>query len=178
MKLRDYQEEAREAVQAEWEKGNKRTLLVLPTGCHAIGEKLLLADGKIKAVEDITENDKLIGSDGLARNILHIQTGEKTLYKITPRKGESFIVTSDHKLTLVRTNEKSRNIYPSDKLGGQIIDVTVAEWLSWSKNKKHIYKLLRSEAIERFENSDEGKVTIDPYFLGVLLGDGEIKNSI
>ena len=49
MKLRDYQEEAREAVQAEWEKGNKRTLLVLPTGCHAIGEKLLLADGKIKA---------------------------------------------------------------------------------------------------------------------------------
>ena len=178
MKLRDYQEEAREAVQAEWEKGNKRTLLVLPTGCHAIGEKLLLADGKIKAVEDITENDKLIGSDGLARNILHIQTGEKTLYKITPRKGESFIVTSDHKLTLVRTNEKSRNIYPSDKLGGQVIDVTVAEWLSWSKNKKHIYKLLRSGAIEQFENSDEGKVTIDPYFLGVLLGDGEIKNSI
>ena len=104
MKLRDYQEEAREAVQAEWEKGNKRTLLVLPTGCHAIGEKLLLSDGKIKAVEDITENDKLIGSDGLARNILHIQTGEKALYKITPRKGESFIVTSDHKLKLVRTN--------------------------------------------------------------------------
>lgn len=33
MELRPYQEEARQAVEAEWEKGIKRTLLVLPTGC-------------------------------------------------------------------------------------------------------------------------------------------------
>ena len=33
MKLRPYQEEARSAVQQEWEDGRKRTLLVLPTGC-------------------------------------------------------------------------------------------------------------------------------------------------
>ncbi|MGY3724992.1 Superfamily II DNA or RNA helicase [Granulicatella balaenopterae] len=33
MKLRPYQIEARERVQAEWAKGNKKTLLVLPTGC-------------------------------------------------------------------------------------------------------------------------------------------------
>lgn len=32
MKLRPYQQEARESIQAEWSKGNKRTLLVLPTG--------------------------------------------------------------------------------------------------------------------------------------------------
>lgn len=33
MELRDYQQEAREAIQNEWEKGIKKTLLVLPTGC-------------------------------------------------------------------------------------------------------------------------------------------------
>lgn len=33
MKLRPYQEEARSAIQQEWESGRKRTLLVLPTGC-------------------------------------------------------------------------------------------------------------------------------------------------
>lgn len=32
MKLRPYQQEAREAIHREWNKGNKRTLLVLPTG--------------------------------------------------------------------------------------------------------------------------------------------------
>lgn len=33
MQLRPYQEEARQAVFSEWEKGNSKTLLVLPTGC-------------------------------------------------------------------------------------------------------------------------------------------------
>jgi superfamily II DNA or RNA helicase len=33
MQLRDYQQEARESIQREWENGKKRTLLVLPTGC-------------------------------------------------------------------------------------------------------------------------------------------------
>ncbi|MFD3274593.1 DEAD/DEAH box helicase [Paenibacillus dendritiformis] len=33
MELRTYQQEARGAIQAEWDKGVQRTLLVLPTGC-------------------------------------------------------------------------------------------------------------------------------------------------
>jgi superfamily II DNA or RNA helicase len=33
MKLRKYQQESRVAIQDEWQKGIKRTLLVLPTGC-------------------------------------------------------------------------------------------------------------------------------------------------
>lgn len=33
MELRDYQQEARQSIQAEWNKGVRRTLLVLPTGC-------------------------------------------------------------------------------------------------------------------------------------------------
>lgn len=33
MELRDYQEEARQAIQQEWREGIKKTLLVLPTGC-------------------------------------------------------------------------------------------------------------------------------------------------
>lgn len=33
MKLRPYQQEAREAIKSEWEQGRRKTLLVLPTGC-------------------------------------------------------------------------------------------------------------------------------------------------
>ncbi|HEY4429533.1 MAG TPA: DEAD/DEAH box helicase [Paenibacillus sp.] len=33
MELRPYQQESRESIQTEWEKGVQRTLLVLPTGC-------------------------------------------------------------------------------------------------------------------------------------------------
>ena len=45
MKLRDYQEEARAAIANEWEKGVKKTLLVLPTGC---GKTIVFS----KVVED------------------------------------------------------------------------------------------------------------------------------
>lgn len=45
MKLRDYQEEARTAIANEWEKGVKKTLLVLPTGC---GKTIVFS----KVVED------------------------------------------------------------------------------------------------------------------------------
>ncbi len=33
MELRPYQQEAKAAVFEEWEQGNQKTLLVLPTGC-------------------------------------------------------------------------------------------------------------------------------------------------
>ncbi|MBZ2405139.1 DEAD/DEAH box helicase family protein [Liquorilactobacillus hordei] len=176
MELRPYQQESREAVQKEWEKGNKRTLLVLPTGCHAENEELLKYDGSIEKVQNIKASDYLIGADGLPRIVLNVQQGIDQLYLIKPVKGKPFTVTGEHKLTLVRTNEKSRKKYPSDFLGGQLVDVTVNEWIGWSKNKKHIHKLIRSNAIKEFDGKKD--ITIDPYFLGVLLGDGDIKNSI
>ena len=33
MKLRPYQQEAKDAIFSDWEDGIKKTLLVLPTGC-------------------------------------------------------------------------------------------------------------------------------------------------
>lgn len=49
MELRDYQEEAKEKVLAEWGKGTKRTLLVLPTGC---GKTIVFA----KVTEECVRN--------------------------------------------------------------------------------------------------------------------------
>lgn len=49
MELRTYQEEARAAIHDEWGKGNKRTLLVLPTGC---GKTIVFA----KVTEDCVRN--------------------------------------------------------------------------------------------------------------------------
>lgn len=136
MELRNYQNEAMTSILNTWEEGTKRTLLVLPTGCHAKGEELLMADGTIKEVQDIKLNDLLIGSDGKARTVLHLQEGYDDLYKITPVKGEPFIVTRDHKLTLVRTREKRNPMYPCQTRANEVVDVSVEEWLMWSKWKK------------------------------------------
>lgn len=53
MQLRPYQQEAREAVQAEWAKGRKRTLLVLPTGC---GKTIVFS----KIIEDQVKEGKRV----------------------------------------------------------------------------------------------------------------------
>lgn len=49
MELRPYQQEAKESIFAEWEKGVKKTLLVLPTGC---GKTIVFA----KVTEECVRN--------------------------------------------------------------------------------------------------------------------------
>lgn len=49
MELRPYQQEAKEAIFGEWEKGAKKTLLVLPTGC---GKTIVFA----KVTEECVRN--------------------------------------------------------------------------------------------------------------------------
>ena len=53
MDLRPYQQSAREAVKKEWATGNKRTLLVLPTGC---GKTIVFA----KITEDCVANGERV----------------------------------------------------------------------------------------------------------------------
>lgn len=76
MELRKYQEQARQAVQAEWEEGRKRTLLVLPTGCGKtivfskiiedrvrMGERVLVLAHRSELLEQAS--DKLKTATGL-----------------------------------------------------------------------------------------------------------------
>lgn len=125
MKLRYYQEEAREAVQAEWEKGNKRTLLVLPTGCGKTivfssiiedrvrqGERVLIlahrgelleqASDKLKKVTDLNtavEKAEQTSLDSFFRVVVgSVQTlqGEKRLKKFEPDHFDTIIVDEAH----------------------------------------------------------------------------------
>ena len=46
--LRPYQEEARTKIKDEWDKGNKKTLLVLPTGCGKTIVFAMIASDMVK----------------------------------------------------------------------------------------------------------------------------------
>lgn len=77
MELRPYQEEARQAIEAEWQQGNRKTLLVLPTGtgktivfakviqdCVANGDRVLVLAHREELLEQAS--DKLYKACGLA----------------------------------------------------------------------------------------------------------------
>lgn len=76
MELRDYQEEARTAIASEWEKGVKKTLLVLPTGCGKtivfskviedrvkLGERVLILAHRSELLDQAS--DKLAKATGI-----------------------------------------------------------------------------------------------------------------
>ncbi len=169
MELRDYQKAAVNAVLNEWDIGRNKTLVVMPTGCHHPLQGLMMSDGSIKCAHAISIGESLMGMNGTARRILHKVSGVGLMYLVTPVKGNPFIVNGTHKLTLQRTNETNIKRFPCDQRGGEIVDVTVADWLGWSKWQKHLHKLFRVP-VPAFPKGVS--LPIHPYALGLMLGDG------
>lgn len=174
MKLRPYQEKAVAAVEGEFSRGVRSTLIVLATGCHAIGSKVLTADGNVVAVENVHVGDFLLGMDGTPRRVIAVHHGEKPCYEITPTKGNPFVVTEDHVLSLVKTTIR-RDGFPS-QAGGGIVDVSVKDYISRSRTFKHQHKLFRPSMLDF--PVDEASLPIPPYIVGVLLGDGGLRHAI
>jgi hypothetical protein len=114
-------------------------------------------------VEDVREGDRLLGPSGV-RTVLRTIRGYGEMVRVVPVKGAAWGANLDHVLTLVHTET------------GAVVDVPVREWLGWSKTKKHVHKLFRVAA-KAFEG-DPGDSPVDPYILGVLLGDGCISRMV
>jgi len=155
---------------------SKIKLLEAPTGCHRIGQGIMMSNGTVKKVEDIVVGDTLMGWDSTPRTVLQLCRGTGQMYEIIPIKGKSFVVNEDHVLTLARTNI-SKHKYDTrrkDCIDGKIVDVSVKDWLMWSKTQKWIHKLFRVPITEfDYQSTD---LPISPYFLGVYLGDGYSSN--
>lgn len=127
--------------------------------CHGRGTKILMYDGSIKNVEDIKVGDQLMGDDSKPRNVLSLATGKDNIYKIKYKSG-SFTCNSEHILSLKETGKYN------------IINIPLNEYLKKNKTFKHTHKLWSTKV--EFE---ESKITIDPYMIGLWLGDGD-KNRV
>lgn len=173
MELRPYQRDILRAIEARYfDAGQNRLLVQAATGCHARGQGIILFNGRISRVEDIEVGDRLMGPDNLPRQVLALARGTSEMVEIVPVKGAPWIVNLDHILTLQRTNKVARDLSVrprSDCKDGEVIDVSVREWLGWSRTNKHVYKLIRRPA-----DFASQPVEIDPYILGLLLGDGTL----
>lgn len=134
------------------------------TGCHAKGTLIRMWDGSAKAVEDVLVGDKLMGDDSTSRTVLSLARGRDKMYRVVPVKGKPWEVNEGHILSLKRTGTKSRPHWPL------YINVPVHEYLTWSNNKKHHYKLYR-KSIQQFGIRNK-KLPYDPYLIGLWIGDG------
>jgi superfamily II DNA or RNA helicase len=148
----------------------RRGLVCSQTGCHRIGQGILLYDGNIKTVENIEVGDKLMGPDSKPRTVENLCRGNDVMYRIVPAKGIPFVVNGDHVLSLICTNPDKRT--NKNHCKEQLVDVTVKNWLMWSKSKKLLHKLSRTSV----EFSSVSNLLVDPYLLGVLISAGSTDN--
>lgn len=169
--LRETQEEVIEGARQSLRKGHKRIIIQAPTGfgkCLGRGTPVLMYDGTIRNVEDIVAGEVLMGPDSRPRHVLSVCSGTEQLYRVTPVKGDAYIVNESHILSLKRTPARKNPTCKSDT-GGQIINISVADYLTKSKTFKHRHKGWRVPV----EFGGHKTLTVNPYFLGVWLADGD-----
>ncbi|KAL2803192.1 NUC071 domain-containing protein [Aspergillus granulosus] len=143
--------------------------------CLAKGTQLLRYDGTKINVEDVKEGDLLLGPDGTSRRAFNIVSGCDRLYriKISGRK-EDLIVTRNHILVLHRERGIQADTRDGLSMPGddgeryETVEMTAAEFAALDPDERKRYRAVRCPGFEL----PEQEVPVNPYFLGLWLGDG------
>lgn len=173
---------------------------ICPAECFDPDTPILSWDGIIKKAKDIKVDDYLVDDNGNAVRVKSTISGIKEMYEIIPKKTNfiSYTVTDNHILTLkvrdymgVRNhrgkkefmwfdkkelkfrnknfnNDMELDVFKSSIDDDNVIDITIEKYLSLPQNVQEKLYLFKSDGI----NWDSKEVDLDPYILGMWLGDG------
>jgi superfamily II DNA or RNA helicase len=175
---RDFQQTAHEALRQGFREGHRCQMIMAPTGggkCLGIDTPVLMANGDTKKVQDVVAGDQLLGPDGLPRNVLSVTSGREMLYRVTPKKGDSYVVNASHILSLKKI-PGSDGLILSDGFhvlkDDDIVNVNVEVLSRSNLTARHVLKGWRSDAIATFGRDDDEDRSLPAYILGAWLGDG------
>lgn len=167
-----------ERVIGQWVSGNLNGYCLGFEGPPGVGKciakdtPIMLSNGKIKMVQDITLKDKLMGDDGLERNVLALGSGREKMYRIEQVKGDDYVVNESHILSLKMTKagkkgDKHQTILGKRYYKDDIVDICIKDYLGLPKYLKECLKGYKVGLDFR-----EQDVCLEPYALGYWLGDG------
>jgi cob(I)alamin adenosyltransferase len=113
--------------------------------CLGRNTPILMYDGTIKMVQDVVDGDLVMGDDSRARRVFGVTRGRDTMYKIKNIKGESYIVNSEHILSLKYVGKKqfqdreSRHSYKVAWFDKEKIGFGSRTFSYKNKNKDEVY---------------------------------------
>lgn len=137
--------------------------------CLGVDELVLMHDGSVKRTGDLVAGDLLMGVDSTPRKVIHANDGYGDMVRITPTKGRSWTCNTDHILSL-------KAAYSSDHIKkGDVVHVSVNDYLLWSDHKKRIFKQWRASVDF---SSTPYNLPVSAYTLGVFLGNFFLKQSM
>ncbi len=129
--------------------------------CLGKGTRVLMYDGTLKRVEDVKTGDLLMGDDSTPRRVLSIARGREMMYWVRQNKGVDYRVNESHILSLKRSRNEGGHTH------GDVLNISVRDYIKKSDKFKSNYKGYKV-SVEFPRKS----VPIEPYFLGIWLGDG------
>jgi hypothetical protein len=139
--------------------------------CLGKDTPVIMYNGTVKPVQDIVAGDTLMGVDSLPRSVIGTTTGKDTLYKVSQKGGEDYVVNSQHILSLQYTDTSNKKgtkvINRYSRLKGDILNISIKDYLSLSTRHRNLLKGWRPKVVNFL--SEE---VYDPYLLGLWLGDG------
>lgn len=131
-------------------------------GCHSKDTEIMLHDGKLKKVQDITCNDKLMGDDGYPRTVKILYTGEQQMIKIHLDDDINFTVNKNHRLAL--KNKQQFNMVDDIDIYDQ--NIIWLEWYEYIENvplKRKMPFMTRAKAQSYIQNELLKKENVIAY---------------
>lgn len=158
VQLRDYQLKAiQELHDSMAQRANP--CVVSPTGCHAAGSQVVMADLSLKRVEDVVVGDQLLGANGDPRTVQRLCRGTGNMYTVSYDYGKTMIVNEDHILSCHRDRRK----HPTN--------ISVRDYLQLRPSVQDTFKLYPAPPMEVPHEPHD--LPIHPYILGQILAEYE-----
>ena len=143
--------------------------------CLGLDEPVMMHDLSIKRARNIDVGDCVMGPRGEPRNVLEISTGFGELFNVRQDKGEAYKVTGNHLLCLRRSSRVRRGHYnnPIGRHDAEYIEMTVEDFIKLPRYKQVMLFGYRSG----INLGKKWESIVDPYWLGLWLGDGHSRST-
>lgn len=125
--------------------------------CLKKGTKILSFDGHFLPIENFKVGDLIMGPDSTPRKILKMFYGREKLYNIKLNNNINIETTGNHILSLKPCIKKDKRIF----------NISVIDFMNKSKKFQNETKMYFNSI-----DFDKKNILIDPYYLGLWLGDG------
>jgi hypothetical protein len=148
-----------------------------------------------KRIGDLKVGDKVIGSNGKSVNVLQIHPqGSKELFKVTFNDGYSVLVGGEHLWSVTSNNgsinNKNRPVRYTTLSTNQMLNKELEleqKGFGWNEKRPYKFKTYYKQSngqnkwqipiVKPIQFENDYTLPIEPYLLGVSLGDGHIKEN-
>ena len=135
-------------------------------GCEAPTQEIIMSDLTIKQIKDIKVGDCVMGDDGTPRNVLATMKGRSEMFRVRQTSAEDYFVNDAHILSLKKSQVSINEGRYIDF--EEYTDMRITDYLDRSNRFKEHFRGYKTNSIPY----KESPVELEPYLLGLWLGDG------